>query len=60
MKKNGIIDASKNKFSGTSKLLKEVITLSHAKNPEKAAQAIADRLASHLGVSDEKLSVNRR
>jgi superfamily II DNA or RNA helicase len=59
MKKNGIIDASKNKFSGTSRLLKEVITLSHAKNPENAAQAIADRLASHLGVSEEKLNVDQ-
>ena len=59
MKKNGIIDSSKNKFSGTSKLLKEVIALSHAKNPEKAAQAIADRLASHLGVSEEEPSVDQ-
>ncbi len=60
MKKNGMIDASKNKFSGTSKLLKEVITLSQAKNPENAAQAIVDRLASHLGISEEKPCVDQK
>ena len=40
MRKNGIIDASKNKVSGTSKLLKEVITLAHSENPKKGAQVI--------------------
>lgn len=53
MRKNGIIDASKNKVSGSSKLLKEVITLAHSENPTKAAQDIVDRLADHLGISEE-------
>ncbi len=52
MRKNGIIDASKNKVSGTSKLLKEVITLAHSENPKRGAQEIADRLASHLGITE--------